>query len=134
VLNVEPENRSSNGERARPGRSFPRPRGKHRTLGKVPDFPGLSYAKRLDTRAYPATPGAGVLLNFGFRVECFQLFTLPRRSRRSKAGPAFRFPLLLFSHCLNPAPAYDAVESACSKKLIEDQKPGEKTILTLALE
>jgi hypothetical protein len=54
-----------------------------RPLGKVPGLRGLSYAKRLDTGAYPATPGAGVLPKSGFRVECFKNlvllgFTQPR--------------------------------------------------------
>ena len=59
----------SNRERARPGRSFPRPRGKHPTHRKVAGIGDPSCPKDLHTRAYAATPHAGAVPNFRFRVQ-----------------------------------------------------------------
>ncbi len=52
-----------------PRRSFPRPRGKHQTHRKVGSIVNPPSTKEPSSGPYPATPEAGVLPNFRFRVQ-----------------------------------------------------------------
>ena len=63
---VQSRSSKQNGERARLGCCFPRPRGKLRSAGLLSARPRLP---ELAARARPATPEACVLLNFGSRLQ-----------------------------------------------------------------
>jgi dienelactone hydrolase len=83
------------GERARLGRSFPRPRGKHRTRNLL--------ATALNARARPATPGAGVLPQSRFFLrEFFNAIQMSRMKSLGGSWLAFLFSISIFAAEPNP--------------------------------